>query len=71
MPVERCRRRAIDLAPSSRVGRARGEDRRLIDAVGVTIRAVRRQVSVIAVPFLVVCWVLIAWKAGLFTPRSG
>jgi hypothetical protein len=31
---------------------------------------VRRQAYVIAVPFLVVCWLLIAWKAGLFTPRS-
>jgi hypothetical protein len=47
------------------------QDRRLVDPVGVTIHALRRQVSVIAVPFLVVCWVLIAWKAGLFTPRSG
>jgi hypothetical protein len=41
------------------------------DAVGVTIYTVRRQAYVIAVPFLLVCWVLIAWKAGLFTPRSG
>jgi hypothetical protein len=32
---------------------------------------VRRQACVIAVPFLVVCWLVIAWKAGVFTPRSG
>ena len=47
----------------------RGARRRLIDPVGVTIDAVRRQVYVIAVPFLAVLWVLIAWKAGMFTPR--
>jgi hypothetical protein len=39
--------------------------------VGVTIHAMRRQGYVIAVPFLVVCWLLIAWKVGVFTPRSG
>ena len=43
----------------------------IIDPVGVTIHAVRRQGWVIAVPFLVVCWLVIAWKAGVFTPRSG
>ena len=49
----------------------RGAGRRLLDPVGVTIDAVRRQVYVIVVPFLAVAWVLIAWKAGLFAPRSG
>ena len=29
------------------------------------------RVYVIVVPFLAVAWVLIAWKAGLFAPRSG
>ena len=35
------------------------------------IHAVCRPGYVIAVPFLLVLWVLIAWKAGLFTPRAG
>ena len=42
----------------------------MIGPVGVTIDAVRRQVYVIAVPFLAVAWVLIAWKAGMFTQRQ-
>jgi hypothetical protein len=40
-------------------------------SVCVTIDAHGRPVSVIAVPFLVVCWVLVAWKAGLLPSRSG